>query len=77
MTSAVTDWPCGTVTMVTEAGLGSIGLAASSARVAAFMRIVRQSMPLNVPLVKATTVSPGRIAFSMQSRPEKPVPATP
>ncbi len=41
------------------------------------MRMVRLSMPEKVPLGKATTLSPGRIRDSTQSRPEKPVPATP
>ncbi len=63
--------------MVTLAALGLSELAASSSAVDAFMRMVRLSMPENVPLGKATTLSPGRISESTQSRPEKPVPATP
>lgn len=35
----------------------------------AFMRIVSPSIPENVPLTNATTVSPGKIAFSITSRP--------
>ena len=41
------------------------------------MRMVSVSMPEKVPFGKATTLSPGRISDSTQSRPEKPVPATP
>ena len=77
MMSPVTDWPCGTSTMTTLFGFGLSELVASSSRVEAFMRMVRPSMPLNVPLVKATTVSPGRIMLNTQSRPLKPVPPTP
>ncbi len=75
--SPVTDCPWGTSTMVTFAGRGSSGLAARSSLVAAFMRMVRPSRPLKVPLTKATTLSPGRMALSAQSRPLKPVPPTP
>ena len=41
------------------------------------MRSVSASMPENVPLENATTVSPGITADIMQSRPLQPVPATP
>ena len=51
--------------------------AARSSFVDAFMRIVRPSMAEKVPLVKTTTLSPGRIIDSTQSSPLKPVPPTP
>ncbi len=75
--SPVTDWPCGVSTMITLFGFGLSESAASSSAVEAFMRMVRLSMPEKVPLGNATTLSPGRIRDSTQSRPEKPVPATP
>ena len=75
--SPVTDWPCGVSTTVTLSAFGLSESAASSSLVAAFMRMVSVSMPENVPFGNATTLSPGRISCSTQSRPEKPVPATP
>ena len=75
--SPVTDWPCGVSTTVTLFGFGLSESAASSSLVEAFMRMVSVSMPENVPFGNATTLSPGRISDSTQSRPEKPVPATP
>ena len=75
--AAVTDWPCGVSTTITLFGFGFEESAASSSAVAAFMRMVSVSMPEKVPFGNATTLSPGRISDSTQSRPEKPVPATP
>ena len=75
--TAPTDWPCGTVMVVTFAGCGSIGFAARSARLAAFIRRLSPSMPLKVPLTKTTTSSPGSTAEIRQSSPLNPVPATP
>ncbi len=77
MVSAVTDWPCGVSITVTLSAFGLSESAASSSLVAAFMRMVSVSMPEKVPFGKQTTLSPGRISDSTQSRPEKPVPATP
>jgi hypothetical protein len=75
--SPVTDWPCGVSTTVTLAVFGLSECAASSSLVAAFMRMVRLSMPEKVPLGNVTTLSRGRINCRTQSRPSKPVPATP
>ena len=76
-TSPVTDFPCGVPIVITFLGFGSNESAARSSFVDAFMRIVRPSMAEKVPLVKATTLSPGRIIDSTQSSPLKPVPPTP